>query len=267
MNSLFFVVALALAAAVYGEEMFTYTHPDYGCVYTVTADVQTLFTHSSGKLWVNKNMTRMTSYNHRGILMSDKIIRRDLPPVHKVVESILGNIDYYYYPYFVYSAGGGCTYYNETVDKDVYDFDPVLNRYMVSEGNLVFFPIVNASYQFPNKSRGKFEGEEYDLYYYDVQVYKDFKNFSIYVDSKNYIIAAVENEGIVDERTVYKFTYDHRAAPEDFVFVKSKVYNCSYSAIFDEPVVQSAIMCAASATKVAIFVVVASLISTFIALF
>jgi len=266
MKALFVAVGLALVAAVSAQlpPVYTFAHADYGCVWTATVDVKSLFQHVKYKLWVNKNETRLTKMNHNDVVLEDEIIRVDLPK--NWIINPFNPLDFvFYYMSWKYSAEDGCRLRNEEYECNAYDEDPVK---AIIVGQLsrstyrLFEPVVVPLYNFTNYTKGDFDEKTYDVYYFE-----DMNDLAYYVDGDRYVVAIVTDADIESDRTEYRLTYDHRAAPEDFVFDKKKVYNCSDQQIFTEPAVNPLIMCAASATKVALAVVAASLLSAFLALF
>jgi len=254
MKALFVVAACAILAAVSAENVYNLTAPKYACVFTIEAEVKTLLTYRKEKIWINKNFTRRTFINKQDIVIYDEIYRPDL--IYRDGE---GENQRDYITSFSYNAPVGCHdlhEYTTTTEygEDIYAwlFEKTYDSGYAIDAN--FAPLLYYE-EFTNKTKGEFDGKKYDVYY-DI----DMDARAYYVDDDGYVAAIVVDNDIPDKRREYVFKYDNRAAPEDFTFDKKYVYNCTDPAIFDAPSIKDAIICAASATKAVLAIILASVL-------
>jgi len=251
MKTLFFVAALALVAAVYAddEELFDYVPPEFPCVWTVEVEDTTLFSYSRTKYMINSNYARISNYNYDKVLLYDEIFRPDITYYDNETNMTFITV-------FEYSAQKGCDYDNEDIELNWY----LKNTTLFVFDELSFF---YEGEKYINKTSMTYNGIDCDVYFdYDVDSY------AMFVDKSNQrVVGIISKNDIPDQREEMKFTYGVSAPYTDFTFKEKYVYNCTNNeAIFNVPTRENA-TCAASATQAVLALVLASLVSAFVALF
>jgi len=258
MKALFFVVALALVAAVLADDEYTVKPCTITkeCVWTVDVEIKTLFTYSRTKYWLNKNTIRKTDYNYRGVIISDTIYRPDLAITEKI-----GDTDVSFVNVWSYDTSGCSNSTSLDLEMDTYkEKGPLYYLFGKTDTPADYLYYLTHDTVFTNKTTAEFDdGDEYDTYFND-----DIDYEAVFVDADGNIVGIVKHNDIPDERTAYFFKYDNRFAPEDMIFDEDFVYNCTSNLIFEEPEVKDSFMCSATATKAALAIV---LLSALIALF
>jgi len=226
-NTLLFVALLAVTAFVCADDEPTheYKPPKYPCIFTISIDKTTLLTHNINKVYVNSHFVRVSTINHAGVLVYDKLYRPDIKweELSQTEEKVTK------FNYYTYSAEGGC---KNASDIDYKEYEKDFLQYIF--GNEDFDLLIHA-HTFFNKTKAEFDGNDC-TFYFDL----DIDHRAYYVNDEGKIIGMVFNRDIPDQRETYKLTWGTKSPYSDYVFKKSFVYNCTDQFLFVEPTKENA---------------------------